>query len=58
MDPKKIEVIMNWPIPRNVTYMRSFMVLAGYYKIFIEGLSRITHPITYFQKKWIRFEWT
>ena len=30
MDPEKIEAIMDWPIPRNVTYVISFMGLAGY----------------------------
>ena len=29
MHPEKIEAIMNWPTPRNVTDVRSFMVLAG-----------------------------
>ena len=31
MDPEKIEAIMNWPTPRNVTDVRSFMGLVGYY---------------------------
>ena len=38
VDPKNIEVIMNWPTPRNVTYVRSFMGLAGYYRRFIKGI--------------------
>ena len=57
VDPEKIEAIMNWPTPRNVTDVISFMVLAGYYRRFIEGLSKVSHPITYFQKKGINFEW-
>ena len=32
MDPEKIEEIMNWPNQRNVTDVRSFMGLAGYYR--------------------------
>ena len=36
MDPEKIEVIMNWPTPRNVMDVTSFMGLAGYYRRFIE----------------------
>ena len=46
MDLEKIEAIMNWPTPRNVTAMRSFMGLAGHYMRFIEGFSKVTHSIT------------
>ena len=49
MDPEKIEAIMNWPTPRNVTDVRSFMGLAGYYRRFIEGFSKDAHAITSLQ---------
>ena len=49
---------MNWPTPRNVTDVRSFMGLAEYYKRFIEGFSKVAHSITSLQKKGIKFEWT
>ena len=58
MDPEKIETIMNWPTPRNVTDVRSFMGLAGYYRRFIEGFSKVAHAITFLQKKGMKFEWT
>ena len=58
VDPKKIESIMNWPTPRNVTNIRSFMGLVGYYKIFIQGFSKVAHDITSLQKKGMRFKWT
>ena len=58
MDLEKIDVIMNWHNPRNVTDVRSFMGLAEYYRRFIEGLSKVAHSITSFQKKGIKFEWT
>ena len=57
MDPDKIEAIMNWPTPRNVIDVRSFMGLAGYYMRFIEGFSKFAHLINSFQKKGIKFEW-
>ena len=31
VDPKNIEAIMNWPTPINVTDVRYFMGLSGYY---------------------------
>ena len=37
---------------------RYFMGLAGYYKRFIEGFSKVAHAITSLQKKGIKFEWT
>ena len=49
---------MNWPSPRNVTDVRSFMGLAGYYRRFIEGFSKVAHAITSLQKKGVKFKWT
>jgi hypothetical protein len=56
--PKKIKSIEEWPTPRNVVEVRSFMGLASYYKRFIEGFSRIAHPITSLQNKGAQFQWT
>src|SRR5713226_6869309 len=49
---------MNWPTLRNVIDVRYFMGLAGYYRRFIEGFSKVAHAITSLQKKGIKFEWT
>jgi hypothetical protein len=57
MGPENIKAIKSWPTPRNVSMMRSFMGLAVYYRRFIEGFSKIAHPITSLQKKDVRFEW-
>jgi hypothetical protein len=37
VDPEKIEAIREWSTTKNVTEVRSFMGLAGYYMRFIEG---------------------
>jgi hypothetical protein len=38
VDPEKIEAIREWSTPKNVTEVRSFMGLDGYYRRFIAGL--------------------
>jgi hypothetical protein len=37
VDPTKVEAIREWPAPTNVPEVRNFMVLAGYYRQFVEG---------------------
>ena len=46
VDPKKIEVVVEWKPPRNVTKVRSFLGLAGYYRRFVKGFSMIAAPMT------------
>jgi hypothetical protein len=58
IDPDKIEAIREWSAPKSVMKFRSFMGLAGYYRSFIVGFSRITHPITSLQRKEKKFQWT
>ena len=41
-----------------MTDVRSFIRLAGYYRRFIEGFSKVAHAITSLQKKGVKFEWT
>jgi hypothetical protein len=57
VDPEKIKSTEGWPTPRNVSEVRSFMGLAGYYRRSIEGFSKFVHPITSLQKKGVKFEW-
>ena len=58
MDTVKIEAILEWKAPRNVHEVCIFMGLAGYYRIFVEGFSKIASPITELQKKNKKFIWT
>ena len=56
VDPEKIKVIEDCPVPKDVTDVRSFMGITGYYQRFIEGFSRIANPITFLQKKGKKFD--
>ena len=58
VDPEKIKAITKWPVPKNVTDIRSFMGIIGYYRKFIEGFSKMAYPITSLHKKGKKFEWT
>jgi hypothetical protein len=55
VDPEKVQAIQEWPAPRNVTEVISFMGLEGYYRRFIAGFSSISHAITSLQKKEKKF---
>ncbi|KAH9296601.1 hypothetical protein KI387_040189, partial [Taxus chinensis] len=57
VDPSKIVAITEWPAPKNVHEVRSFMGLAGYYRKFVKDFSKVTAPITSLQKKDKKFVW-
>jgi hypothetical protein len=58
VDPEKVEAVSNWQRPTNVSEIRSFLGLAGYYRRFIEGFSKIARPMTELLKKEKKFAWT
>lgn len=58
IDPEKIKAISEWPVLTDVLTVRSFMGIAGYYRIFVERFSTIAYPITSLQRKGVKFEWT
>nr|GFA10493.1 transposon Ty3-G Gag-Pol polyprotein [Tanacetum cinerariifolium] len=56
MDSAKVEAITKWPRP-SVTEVRSFLGLAGYYRRFVEGFSRLALPLTKLMRKGENFVW-
>ena len=56
VDPAKIEAIVNWKPPQNVTKVRSFLGLAGYYRRFVKGFSVIPSSLTKLLYKGVKFE--
>ncbi|GKB81301.1 putative reverse transcriptase domain-containing protein [Tanacetum coccineum] len=57
VDPTKIESIKDWASPKTPTKIRQFLGLAGYYRRFIEGFSKIAKPMTKLTQKKVAFEW-
>ena len=45
IDPSKVEVIVNWPKPNNVTDVRSFLGETQYWRKFITNFSFIASPL-------------
>ena len=58
MDPKKIEVIIEWKPPRNVTEVSSFLGFVGYCRRFVKGFSMTAAPMTRLLQKNVRFKWS
>ena len=57
LDPQKIEAVVNWKPPKNVSEVRSFLGLAGYYRKFVEGFSKIAAPLTKLTRKDVKYDW-
>jgi len=57
IDPEKIREIEDWPVPKDVTDVRSFMGITSYSQRFIEGFLRIANPINSLQNKEKKFDW-
>ncbi|GJY65039.1 putative reverse transcriptase domain-containing protein [Tanacetum coccineum] len=57
VDPAKIEAIKDWTSPKSPTEIRQFLGLAGYYRRFIEGFSKIAKPMTKLTQKKVKFVW-
>jgi hypothetical protein len=58
VDPRKVEAVLKWERPTNITEIHSFLGLAGYYRRFIEGFSTIAIPMTRLTRKETKWEWT
>ncbi|KAL5554378.1 hypothetical protein UlMin_041779 [Ulmus minor] len=57
VDPSKVEAVENWKPSSNASEVHSFLGLAGYYRRFVEGFSRIAMPLTNLTRKNVKFEW-
>jgi len=56
VDPSKVQAILLWEQPKNITEIRSFLGLADYYRKFIEGFSKLALPLTKLTRKGQPFE--
>ena len=57
MDPKKIQSIKNFPIPKNLTELRSFLGLVNQLGSFTHEISALTSPFRELLKTKNKFQW-
>ena len=57
MDPKKVKSILEWPRPKSVTDVRSFLGMVGYYRKFLKHFAEISAPLVELTKKGVPWSW-
>ena len=46
VNPSKVDAVLQWETLKSATEIQSFLGLAGYYRRFIEGFSKLALPLT------------
>ena len=57
MDPSKVQVIQDWPTPKNVHDIQVFLGFTNFYRTLIHDYSNKTCKLTNLLKKDVPFEW-
>ncbi|OJT10654.1 Transposon Tf2-12 polyprotein [Trametes pubescens] len=61
MDPKKLNTVIDWPMPGSVKEVQSFLGFTNFYRRFIQNYARIALPLNRLTTKAAKgapFEWT
>jgi hypothetical protein len=58
VDPNQVRDVLSWNAPMSVHDIQSFLGLSGYYQRFLEGLKKLSKPMTELLKKDKKFMWT
>ena len=56
-DPKKIQAVVDWETPTDLTQLRSFIGLCTYYRRFVKGFSDICKPLYLLLEKGLAWRW-
>jgi len=57
MDPAKLSTVLEWPTPKCVKDVQSFLRFGNFYRRFIQGFANITAPLTSLTRKDITWHW-
>lgn len=58
MDPVKVEGVRQWPIPKNVKELQSFLGFVNFYRRFVKDFSIIARPLHDLTRKDTPYEWS
>src|ERR1700739_1311011 len=58
MEQSKVDAVTKWPAPKDIHELRSFLGLAGYYRRFVKGFSKIASPLSALLRKNAPYDWT
>ena len=58
MDPAKLSTILEWPVPKSIKDVQSFLGFANFYRKFILHYSSLTTPLTTLTRKAVKFTWS
>ena len=56
-DPQKVSAVKEFPVPRNVKQVRSFLGLCNYYRKFVRDFAKIAEPLNKLTRKDTVFNW-
>ena len=57
-NPSKVQCVQDWPVPKNVKDVQSFLGLANYYRRFVKDFAKIGTPLTQLTRKDVPFVWS
>jgi len=57
MQRKKVKGVLNWPAPRNIKEVQTFLGLANYYRRFIKDFAKIAAPLHMLVRKEQKWKW-
>ncbi|KAG5900735.1 hypothetical protein JTB14_038253 [Gonioctena quinquepunctata] len=58
VDDQKIKAVKDWPIPKDIHQLRSFLGLCTYYRRYVLGFANIAKPLTKLTEGQTKFQWS
>ncbi len=58
VDPRKVKIVQDWPVPGTVSQLRSFLGLANYFRRFIDKFSETARPLHALTGKDVTWRWS